>query len=74
MLCALNLILTIVSDPLIAALRDNDADVRSQAAWALGLKGDSRAVEPLRALLSDGDEHARKQAKWALQMRRLQED
>ncbi len=59
--------------PLIAALQDNDAHVRSQAAWALGLKGDSRAVEPLRMALNDQDEQVRKQAAWALKMRGLQD-
>ena len=55
--------------PLIQALRDPNAEVRSQAAWALGLKGDSRAVEPLRNALNDPDENVRKQARWALDLR-----
>jgi hypothetical protein len=42
-----------------------------QAAWALGLKGDSRAVEPLRNVLNDPDVNVRKQARWALDLREM---
>ena len=56
---------------LIAALRDPNAGVRSQAAWALGLKGDARSVEPLRNALNDPDASVRKQARWALDLRDL---
>ena len=49
----------------------NDEDVRSQAARALGLKGDARAVEPLRNALNDPDANVRKQARWALDLRQL---
>ena len=42
-------------EPLLAALRDNDRDVRRAAAKALGRLGDVRAVEPLVALLSDSE-------------------
>jgi hypothetical protein len=45
--------------------------VRSQAAWALGLKGDARAIEPLRIALNDPDENVCKQARWALDLRDL---
>ena len=45
--------------------------MRSQAAWALGLKGDARAVEPLRNALNDPDAEVRKQARWALDMREM---
>ncbi len=34
-------------EPLIVALRDKDADVRSSATWALEMIGDVKAVEPL---------------------------
>jgi HEAT repeat protein len=50
----------------MVALKDSDAQVRSQAAWALGLKGDSRAVESLVEALKDTDGHTRSQAAWAL--------
>jgi HEAT repeat protein len=43
--------------------------VGSHAAWALGLKGDSRAVAPLKNALNDSDAEVRKQARWALEMR-----
>jgi len=55
-------------------LRDSNSDVRSQAAWALGMKGDNRAIEPLRAALNDQSENVRQQAKWALHMRGLRGD
>jgi HEAT repeat protein len=42
-------------EPLITALKDDDKDVRRQAAKALGEIGDARAVEPLVATLKDGD-------------------
>jgi WD40 repeat protein len=38
--------------PLIAALKDERADLRHLAAWALGKIGDTRAVEPLIPVLS----------------------
>ena len=50
----------------MAALKDSDSNVRAQAAWALGLKGDSRAVESLMDALKDTDGNARAQAAWAL--------
>jgi len=40
-------------DPLIAALQDEDGDVRLKAAIALGYLGDRRAVGPLIAILQD---------------------
>jgi HEAT repeat protein len=40
-------------EPLIAALKDENSDVRQAAAKALGKIGDPRAVEPLIAALSD---------------------
>ncbi|MDP3012079.1 MAG: HEAT repeat domain-containing protein, partial [Candidatus Hydromicrobium sp.] len=42
-------------EPLIAALKDNDWDVRKVAAEALGEIGDSLAVESLIAALKDKD-------------------
>jgi HEAT repeat protein len=42
-------------EPLIAAFKDGDLDVRRAAAGALGAIGDARAVEPLIAALKDGD-------------------
>lgn len=39
--------------PLIQALEDEDGDVRSSAAYALGVIGDERAVEPLIQALND---------------------
>lgn len=38
---------------LLAALRSNDAETREEAAWALGLLGDIRAVSYLSALRND---------------------
>jgi hypothetical protein len=53
-------------DGLVNALSDASPDVRSQAAWALGMIGDSRAVEPLSRALKDEDAEVREQAAWAL--------
>lgn len=41
--------------PLITALMDENSNVRSSAASALGKLGDRRAVEPLIAALKDED-------------------
>ena len=49
-------------------LKDTDGNARAQAAWALGLKGDYRAVEALSAATKDENKHVRKQATWALGM------
>jgi HEAT repeats len=38
------------TEPLIDALFDNDARVRTKVAWALGSIGDSRALAPLQQL------------------------
>jgi HEAT repeat protein len=40
-------------DPLIAALRDDSADVRQGAAMALGNIADERAIDPLAAAMND---------------------
>ncbi len=53
-------------EPLIAALRDRDEDVRQWAAGALGKIGDARAVEPLSAALKDTVAGVREWAAWAL--------
>ena len=41
--------------PLIAALKDPEARVRSSAAAALGVQGDARAIDPLIAATKDTD-------------------
>lgn len=53
-------------EPLIAALKDEDACVRFLAAGALGDIGDERAVEPLIAALSDEHSYVREYAAEAL--------
>jgi len=52
--------------PLIAALADNQAEVRMAAAEALGPLGDPRAVEPLTATLKDYAESVRQRSAIAL--------
>ena len=54
-------------DALIAALRDESGDVREKAAWTLGMKGNSHAVEPLIPLVDrlEIDRAERAQAKVA---------
>jgi len=47
-------------------LKDIDADVREQAAWALGAIGDARALAGLTAALKDSASGVRRQAAWAL--------
>ncbi|MCX7840301.1 MAG: HEAT repeat domain-containing protein, partial [Anaerolineae bacterium] len=51
---------------LIAALRDEDANVRERAAYALGEIGDVRAVEPLLVALRDENADVRGRAADAL--------
>ncbi|MDP6380206.1 MAG: M56 family metallopeptidase, partial [Phycisphaerae bacterium] len=46
-------------EPLIAALKDGDANVRLRAADALGKIQDARAIEPLTAALEDEDPSVR---------------
>ena len=53
-------------DALVATLKDIDADVREQAAWALGAIGDARALAGLTSALKDSASSVRRQAAWAL--------
>lgn len=53
-------------EQLIAALTDEDEQVRLNAIWALGKLGDRRAVEPLIAALMDEDQTVRSNAIQAL--------
>jgi hypothetical protein len=53
-------------EPLSAALKDEEWDVRQAAAEALGEIKDPRAVEPLIAALKDKDSDVRKAAAEAL--------
>ena len=48
------------------ALKDADADVREQAAFALGQIGDARAIDGLTAALKDANSQVRQQAAFAL--------
>ena len=58
-----------VLQAMIGALDDEDAEIREQAASALGQLEDSSAVEPLTAaLLNDVEPAVREQAAWALGM------
>jgi HEAT repeat protein len=53
-------------EPLFIALKDGNADVRQQAAFALGQIRDPRAVDGLTAALKDSNVEVRKQAAFAL--------
>ena len=53
-------------EPLIEALKDGNAGVREQAAWALGLRGDQRAMKALRDATKDQNREVRERAAWAL--------
>lgn len=46
-------------EPLVAALADQDHDVREAAAEALGKIGDARAVDPVLAVLGDHSQQAK---------------
>lgn len=50
----------------MAALKDADAKVRKQTAWALGEIADRRAAAALAVALKDMSAEVRKQAAWAL--------
>jgi HEAT repeat protein len=52
----------------LGALDDPEPDVREQAAWALGMIRDERAIDTLRAALKDEDPDVREQVAWALGM------
>lgn len=52
--------------PLIGALTDRDHEVREEAAKALGMIGDKKAVEPLNEALKDTDAKVRREAELAL--------
>lgn len=49
---------TRVVDHFIAALKDDDSDVRLGVVWALGQFGDVQAVDPLIAALKENDNEA----------------
>ncbi len=54
-------------EPLVEQLTADDEDVRSWAARALGLIGDTRTIEPLSTVLAeDEDDTVRASAAWAL--------
>ena len=53
-------------EPLIFALKDADADVRQQAAFALGQLRDPRAIDALTGALKDSSADVRQQAAFAL--------
>lgn len=53
-------------DDLLRRLEDGDAEVRSDAAEALGIVGDTRALSPLRTKLKDPDGEVRTNAAVAL--------
>lgn len=55
-------------EPLIAALKDENRDVRCSAVWALGALKEPRAVEPLITALKDKDEYVRTQAAGILEV------
>jgi HEAT repeat protein len=57
-------------EPLVAALGDTEAEVRAQAAMALGWIADPRAAQPLNGCLKDADARCRCAAAEALGMLR----
>ena len=57
-------------EPLVAALKDSEAEVRAQAATALGWIADPRAAAPLARCLKDSEAHCRLAAVEALGMLR----
>ena len=54
------------TEDIIQNLTHKDAKVRSDAAWALGKRGDPSAVDPLIQALDDGDRNVREWASLAL--------
>ena len=61
-------------EPLAARLIDEDPGVREQAAWALGLRGDRRAMAPLTSATSDRHPQVRDMAIWAIGMLNVDAD
>jgi HEAT repeat protein len=61
-------------EPLIAALRYSERDIRKSAVYALGIFGDLRAVEPLIAALKDECSDVREAACSALGKSRIASD
>lgn len=59
-------VVAVTFEELTFALRSNDADVRAEAAEALGHLGDTRALRPLRGLLVDSDGEVRAHAAVAM--------
>ena len=55
-------------DPLIDTLWDDDARVRTKAAYALGMLGDPRALGPLQKLYRIEREDARETIREAMEM------
>ena len=53
-------------DGLIAALHDNEWQVRAKVAWAIGQIADRRATDALTTSLKDARPEVRKMAAWAL--------
>lgn len=53
-------------EPLIAALKDRNVEVRRKVIWVLWSLGDRKAVKPLIACLRDEDRKVRGYAAWAL--------
>jgi HEAT repeat protein len=53
-------------EPLVAALKDSDEDVRATAAWALGEIESPRALDGLTAAQRDEVGSVRHAATWAL--------
>ncbi len=55
-------------EPLIDTLWDDDARVRTKAAWALGMLGDPRALGPLQKLYRIEREDAKDILQEAMEM------
>ncbi len=55
-------------ESLIDTLWDDDARVRTKAAWALGMLGDPRALVPLQKLYRIEREDARENIQEAMEM------
>ena len=53
-------------DPLLAALKDRDPQVREKAAIGLAFRRDPRIIEPLLTAMDDSDSQVREKAAIAL--------